>query len=64
MEELEGLYEASVRSVGGNTLTAATKPSEVASTFRQGEQMMTTMKRAREEKGEEEETKDKVFKNK
>ncbi|KAK8378000.1 hypothetical protein O3P69_018730 [Scylla paramamosain] len=43
MEELEGLYEASVRSVVSNTIAVATKPSEVAveaesSTSGQGEQ--------------------------
>nr|BDT63206.1 MAG: DNA ligase 3-like protein [Hemigrapsus takanoi nimavirus]GBG35356.1 SCV_095-like protein [Hemigrapsus takanoi nimavirus] len=62
MEELEGLYEASVRSVVSNTIATATKPSEVAaetktepeaSTSGQGEQVMTTMKRAREEGVEE-----------
>ncbi len=54
------LYEASVRSVVSNTIPTAMKPSEVAveaeaSTSGQGEQVMTMMKRAREE-GEKEET--------
>lgn len=65
MEELEKLYEASVRSVVSNTIPAATKPSEVAaetgtgaeaSTSGQREQVMTKMKRVREQEGEEEET--------
>lgn len=64
MEELEGLYEASVRSLVSNTKAAATKPPEAAGKALEAstsvgqvmkrareerEQVMTAMKRAREE---------------